>query len=477
MAFNSLDFSVFAVAFFILWPFFRGKDLSRWLFIILASFIFYGWWDWRFVPILISVGLAAFAAGLLMNRYPERKGWILAGSISATLGILVTFKFGAPILDNVNALLQSAGRAPVHLSPETLTLLTTLPVGISFFTFQSMSYAIDIYRGRISAVRSPSKYFAYISMFPHLMAGPIVRAVDLMPQLDRRPRTSEDQRYSGLKLILLGLFKKTVLADNLAPYVNHAFQSNLHDPSTLYWWIIITMFAYQIYFDFSGYTDIARGLARLMGYEFDINFNQPYQSKSVREFWTRWHISLTSWFMDYVYRPLAGNALWVSMGRSLFAVTVVFLLCGIWHGAGWHFLVWGALHAVYSVVERLSNWPLILARLPLGSTLSWLLTLVLVWIGWVFFRAQTWEDAMTILHHMFVFRLTGTLSIANEGLILIGGIFLWEVMKHLQLLKDAPAGISRTAAFKYLEPVGLASIAAASIFLRGKGSDFIYFQF
>ena len=218
-----------------------------------------------------------------------------------------------------------------------------------------MSYTIDVYRGRMKPVTNLFHFFAFLSMFPQLVAGPIVRARDLIPQLEKNRDTTEAERWDGLKLIVGGYFKKVVIADNLAPFVNTAFAAVPSPDSSLYWWLVIAAFAFQIFFDFAGYSDIARGLAKWMGYDFLVNFDHPYTSTSLREFWARWHISLSTWFRDYVYIPLGGSKKGESWGHVSMWMTMV--ISGLWHGAAFHFLVWGAVHALFLSIERITLWP------------------------------------------------------------------------------------------------------------------------
>src|ERR1041385_1993935 len=397
MLFNSLTFLVFGAVFFLLLPIVkRAHHNVRWGYFVIASLFFYGWWDWRYLFLLLISGLIDFAAGWWMYRFPSRRKLLLVVSLTANLGILFSFKYIGFFMNGLNWFLAKAGAGVVNI--EIPTFFALLPVGISFYTFQSMSYTIDVYRKQLTPTKNVLLFFSYLSLFPQLVAGPIVRARDFIPQLISNRKTTEVERWDGLKLILTGYFKKVVLADNIAPMVNNAFSNDLSNTSWTYWWIVMAGFAFQIYCDFSGYSDIARGLAKWMGFHFRINFNHPYLSASFREFWTRWHISLSTWFRDYVYIPLGGNRgpkwkahlnLWITM-----------LLSGLWHGAGLNFLCWGASHAFLMSTERIIPFTGSLRRSMIGKCVSVVIVFLLVTLAWTFFRASSFAEAMTVLGYM-----------------------------------------------------------------------------
>lgn len=354
--------------------------------------------------------------------------------------------------------------------PEFMVLL---PIGISFYTFQSMSYTIDVYRGRLRPTRDPFHFFAYLSLFPQLVAGPIVRASDLLPQLLENRRPTEAERWEGLRLIVHGYFKKVVIADNLAIAVNRGFMmAGIDEPSCLFWWTIVTMFAFQIYCDFSGYSDIARGLARWMGYSLQRNFDHPYIAASMREFWARWHISLSTWFRDYVYIPLGGSRCTPGQGDRNLAVTM--LLSGLWHGAAWRFVIWGAVHAVFLKVERVTDWPRRVLSIRGGRHLATILTLAQVWVGWVFFRAETMTDALVILKAMFTFS-GGSFPLSPVALTVLTVATLRELYFYFRL--DGAVFPASLRLRRVLQPVVLALMIVACVYLRGRGNEFIYFQF
>ncbi len=470
MLFNSFEFLVFAAVFFAVWYLLRRWRKWRWSFLIIASFFFYGWWDWRYIFLLAYTGIIDFTAGLAMERYPHRKKLILGVSLFGNVGSLAIFKYLGFATTSVNSILHLFG---IHHQFPVYNLI--LPVGISFYTFESLSYTIDVYKGLVKPTRDILQFFSFLSLFPHLVAGPVIRPYDLMPQLaaDRRP--TDEQKWDGLRLIAHGFFKKMVIADTLAPVVNSAFAASVPRESAVYWWMIVTMFAVQIYCDFSGYTDIARGLAKWMGYEFPLNFNHPYISGSIREFWGRWHISLSTWFRDYVYIPLGGSKKGNFAGHKNMWITMV--VSGLWHGAAWHFVIWGALHAFYLSIERLTRWPERLKAVRCGRALSTVILLVLVWVAWVFFRATTTEQAWRIVTLMFSFRDVGLSAIKGVGVPALAVTFI-TFCRELYLYKgwDA-ASIWQSRLTRSLEPVAVAVLFTACVYLRGPGNAFIYFQF
>ena len=312
-----------------------GRRRPQNVLLILASYAFYSWWDYLFCALMLASSVVDYAAGLGLARTTRpagRRAW-LGMSLAVNLGMLGFFKYFNFFADSLR---EAAAMVGVQLDPITLSVV--LPVGISFYTFQTLGYTIDVYRGRAQACRDAVDYFAYVSFFPQLVAGPIERATNLLGQFAKPRHLTRDHAVDGCRQILWGLTKKMLLADNLAPIVELAYQnpSGTSGPLLLFGTVC---FAFQIYCDFSGYTDIARGTARLFGFELMRNFACPYFSRNVGEFWRRWHISLSTWFRDYVYIPLGGNH--ARRGRRAFNVMVTFCLSGLWHGASWNFVVWG----------------------------------------------------------------------------------------------------------------------------------------
>ncbi len=470
MQFNSFAFFVFASIFFILWPLFKRRNNSRWLFLVIASFIFYGWWDWRFLFLILISGLIDYLVSLGIHYKPNHKKIFLITSLCGNLGMLFIFKYSSFVASNLELLLSQFN---LHISLESRIpeFCLILPVGISFYTFQSLSYTIDVYKGKLPPTHNPLHFFAYLAMFPQLVAGPIVRASDLLVQLETDHTVSIAQRWDGTRRIIYGFFKKVIIADNLAMTIEFGFDSQLHDHSS-YWWLIIIAFSIQIYCDFSGYSDIAIGLASWMGLRFQDNFNYPYLSRSLKEFWQRWHISLSSWFRDYVYISLGGNRDGVFLGHIRLWITM--LLCGLWHGAAWNFIAWGAVHAVFLSIERIFKITARIKPLMFGSAILWILTMTEVMVAWVFFRARNLNEALQILTNMFSF--TGPLM-PQSGRTSIVYICIFIVFE-LCVILNAGAILRGLPRIKYcIDIVFWALVAVFCIYFRGPDGQFIYFQF
>lgn len=471
MLFNSLIFILFGILFFSIFPIIKKQTNLRLAFITLASFFFYGWWDWRFLFLIIGSGLLDYFVGLLLIKYPDKRKVYLILSILGNVGSLMIFKYSGFVAENLDLLLNKVGiESCLKCNIPDFFLIT--PVGISFYTFQSMSYTLDVYKGKLSPTKNILQFFAYLSMFPQLVAGPIVRAKDLLPQLLNKVKISEQQRWDGLKLIVHGYFKKMVIADNLAPIVNQGFVGETMSQSTIYWWIIITAFAFQIYCDFSGYSDIARGLAKWMGLDFDLNFNHPYTSLSLREFWTKWHISLSTWFKDYVYIPLGGSK--KGKLRGMINMWITMIVSGFWHGASWTFIIWGWIHAFFLSLERIFDWPKYLRKNIITRFLLIVIIIIQVWVAWVFFRANGITQAVEIIRVMFSFNSFGNFTFSFNEVFFISIGILREIWIYHKLRKDMfyPRRFSRV-----VDVILLSVLIVACIFLRGQGSEFIYFQF
>ncbi len=477
MLFNSVAFFVFAALFFAVWPLVCRQRRPRLAAIALASLVFYGFWDPRYVLVLLGTGIADFSFGLAMERAPSRKRWLLGASLTLNLGALFAFKYSSFVAQTVDATLALLGKSS-HAQEHVPALLRVLPPGISFYTFQSMSYTIDVYTGRLKPTRSPLHFLAFISMFPQLVAGPIVRAKDLLPALETHTPPSPEARFSALSLIVFGYFKKVVIADHLAATVESVYGAP--GKSSLLYWLATLMFALQIYFDFSGYSDIARGLARLMGYEFPLNFAHPYTARSMRELWQRWHISLSTWFRDYVYLPLGG-----ARSHPLRNLWVTMLLSGLWHGASFTFLAWGAWHALWLSVERATRWPERAAASPVGRALAAPAVFMLTLIGWVFFRAGTLGNALTALRTMFtqipnVRDLALLPSYMPVFFLAVGVLTEALLVRATRRAANATAGeraLPVSGPATLLRPLGLALLIAICVYFRGPGTAFIYFQF
>ena len=375
MAFNSIAFALFYLAFFPLyWSVNRrASKNARNASVLLASYLFYGWWDWRFLGLIALSSATDFWIGLAMGRQhnPGHKKMLLLLSLAVNLGILGFFKYYNFFAESLQDLLGLFGW---QLDWPTLHII--LPVGISFYTFQTLSYTIDIYRGRLQPTRDPLSFFAFVAFFPQLVAGPIERAANLLPQFHARKAFQESEVVGGLRLVVWGMFKKVVIADNLGPIVD-ALYAGPESYGAIGVFIGALLFSFQIYCDFSGYSDIAIGVARTLGFRLSKNFETPYLAGSFREFWQRWHISLSTWFRDYVYIPLGGSR--VPPARWKANTLITFVVSGLWHGAAFTFILWGFLHGFALLAERRSGRE---ARLP-----SWLLFL-LVSLFWLPFRAE-----------------------------------------------------------------------------------------
>ena len=346
MLFNSIIFLTFIVIVFLVYPRLRLRQQN--LFLLVASYVFYGWWDWRFSILLLTSTVVDFwvGQGLQATESPKHRKYLLFISIAVNLGILGFFKYFNFFIESAATVLAAIG-----FDPHMPVLKVILPIGISFYTFRTLTYTIDIYRGKLSPTGSFVDYALFTSFFPQILAGPIERAANLLPQISAPRQVTRAKVLTGLNLILIGYFKKVAIADTLAPIVGKIFDT----PEAMSSGQLLTgMYAYtfQIYGDFSGYTDIARGIACILGFESMVNFNTPYLSRNITEFWRRWHISLSTWFRDYLYVPLGGNRL--GPARTYANLFITMLLCGLWHGAAWTFVLWGGLHGLCLMGHRMS---------------------------------------------------------------------------------------------------------------------------
>jgi len=372
-------------------------------YLLLVSYGFYAAWNPAYVLLLALVTAISYGSGIAIERAASpaaRKAWVSVSAL-AILGALFVFKYFNLFAQSGQALLAAVG---IHAEVPELRLL--LPVGISFYTFQSLGYTVDVYRGARPAERDLLRYALFVSFFPQILSGPINRSTQLLPQFVRAPYFDSERIVAGMQLMAWGFFKKLVIADRLGVYVDQVYD----DPTGvggLPIFIATVLYAFQVYCDFSGYTDIAIGTAQVLGYEMMLNFRQPYLAASTQEFWRRWHISLSTWFRDYVYISLGGNR--VSPVRRYVNLFIVFVLSGLWHGASWTFVIWGALHGLYLVIGTATRqvrerWAQRngLTRMPrLHYLLQLLVTFVLVDFAWIFFRAATFDDAIYIITHMF----------------------------------------------------------------------------
>ncbi len=412
MLFNSLAFGIFLPIVFILYWTIPHK--WRWLVLLVASYYFYMSWNPKYVLLILLTTAVSYACGILVEKEMTEGGSrsrakaYIAAALIVSLGVLFFFKYFNFMSESVCAVLSAVA---IPLNPITLKLI--LPVGISFYTFQSLSYVIDVYRGEVEAQKNFGKYALFISFFPQLVAGPIERTKNLMPQLFEDRPFDEEKAVLGLRLMLIGFIKKLVLSDAIGRYVDVVYD-DVHSYFGLTFIIATILFTFQIYCDFSGYSDIAIGTARLLNVDLMTNFKSPYLAKSIKEFWGRWHISLSTWFRDYVYIPLGGSR--VSKGRHIFNTVFTMLVSGLWHGANWTFVIWGGLHGVYQVIERLlKNGRLkkifdaapsynekgsltVKSRLYfIGQTI---VTFAMVSFAWIFFRADSMSDAIFVVTHL-----------------------------------------------------------------------------
>ncbi len=494
MLFNSIEYLFFLPIVFAVYWLLRNHLKLQNLFVVLASYVFYGWWNWRFLILIAFTSLCSYASGLLIHRTPytihrtlSPKFWMIT-NVVLNLGILAVFKYYDFFVTEFITMFFPESLQPSLLHSFTLKII--LPVGISFYTFQALSYSIDVYRGNIKPTKDIIAFFAFISFFPQLVAGPIERATNLLPQFLQKRKFSYEQGVDGMRQILWGLFKKIVVADNCALYVDHVWATyDTQSGSTLL--LAAVLFTFQIYGDFSGYSDIAIGTAKLFGIKLMRNFNNPYFSRDIAEFWRRWHISLTSWFRDYVYIPLGGSRPNVVYGvrctveskKKLIVarnVMIVFLICGLWHGANWTYLVWGLYNVLLFLPlilldksKRYKDVPLAWKQLP-----QMLLTFVLVTIGWIIFRAPSVTDAWDVVCNIcsgtlwsapYIFPMQEMLFMATGILVMIGVEWLQRNEAHGLVLNRMTSRLLRYAIYIVL---------ITMILWKGESGDaFIYFQF
>ena len=461
MRFNSIVFIEFLCIFFFGSSLIaRKRPVALW-YLVIASWIFYGYAAWWFVPVLVGTATVDWALARAMERVPERKKALLVISCVSNIGVLFGFKylgFFAQTMDGIFGLGLSVPKI-------------VLPIGISFYTFQSMSYVIDVYRGKIEPTKSWLEFLAVVSLFAHLVAGPIVRVSKILPQIQALKKPSPAEMWIGMDLICVGFFKKIVLADRLGGFSDLVYRDP--HPGGLAAVLATLAFAFQIYFDFSGYTDIARGLARWLGLDFGLNFNHPYSAIGMADFWSRWHISLTSWVRDYLYIPLGGNR--EGTAKMYRNIWICMILSGLWHGANWTFVVWGAIHAAFLMLERLTDWPKKLSKTPTGSMLGVALTFLMVCFGWVFFRSESVGQAFGVLRAMVSrpWSLTAETSTDLVALCILMGAIAFElktVAQRMCLLALRPLPLPALA-------IRNGVLLALCIVAPGSPRAFIYFQF
>lgn len=469
MLFNSLEYLIFLPLVFLVYWLLKSNYKNQNILLLIASYVFYGWWDYRFLSLIIFSSFLDYFVGLKIESTKgehNKKRWLLV-SLCSNLGLLGIFKYYNFFSESFSDLMLSVG-----WQVDSLTLNIILPVGISFYTFQTLSYSIDIYRNQIKASKDIVSFFTFVSLFPQLVAGPIERASNLIPQIENKRSLNLTLIKSGIFQIFIGLFRKVAIADNLGVYVDSVYANyEIHNSSTL---VVATVFyAFQIYFDFSGYSDIAIGSAKLFGFKFNRNFNLPYFSKTLTEFWRRWHMSLSFWLRDYLYISLGGNRKGIVITYRNLLLTM--LLGGLWHGSSWNFVIWGAIHGIFLSVEK---YTFSAFKIKTFNGFGYIYTFVVVLIAWVFFRAPDFTAASTIVGKMFSMDY-GSIFIGNInsfvnglGLLAMGILIDYKLFKSNIPLEDYGVrfGIIR-----------LSIIASVIIILLclfySTAENFIYFQF
>lgn len=486
MLFNSLEFVLFfptvALVYFLI------PHKARWAFLLIASYLFYMGWNAAYALLLLTSTFVTYLASILIDRASSQKMkrlWLWS-SILINLGILFTFKYFDFFFGSLYSVLDT-----LHISYTPIPYSLILPVGISFYTFQALGYSIDVYRGSVPVQRHFGKYALFVSFFPQLVAGPIERSKNLLPQFDEVHHFDYQNATSGLRLMAWGFFKKIVIADTVCTTVNTVY-NNLESFGGFAVFFATVLFAIQIFCDFSGYSDIARGCARVMGFRLMQNFDHPYFATSIKDFWRRWHISLSTWFKDYIYIPLGGNR--KGETRTCINLFITFLVSGLWHGANWTFVIWGALHGLFQIIGRFTQgvqkklcaW-IKLDKLPtLHTTLKMLVTFALVCFGWIFFRANSLADAWYAIRTIFSFEipsfddlfgiLKSMFGTRAELYRLLLTLPLFVVASFLdyryslrKLITERPFVIRYT--------VYILIVFYVLLFARAEMQDFIYFQF
>ncbi|WP_452221013.1 MBOAT family O-acyltransferase [Lacinutrix salivirga] len=472
MYFNSLEFAVFLPIVFVLyWFVFKNKLKLQNLLLLVASYVFYSFWDWRFLSLIILSTVVDFYIGKTLTKTTDtnKRKALLYSSIFLNIGLLGFFKYYNFFIDSFTSAFSFFGQ-PITIH----SLHIILPVGISFYTFQTLSYTIDVYRKKIEPTHNFINFATFVSFFPQLVAGPIERASHLLPQFSKTKQFIFEKGRDGMRQILWGLFKKVVIADQCAKYVDIIFANpESYSGSTLL--LGAVLFAFQIYGDFSGYSDIAIGTARLFGFNLKQNFAFPYFSKNIKEFWSRWHISLTTWFRDYLYIPLGGNR--KSKLFTLRNIFLVFLISGFWHGANWTFIFWGLLHALlfvpYYFWDKKTDLKTAITSNKITNLLKIVFTFLLVTLAWIFFRADTINNAFTYLLGLFNSSLFSFPELLPKYLFLILSFFIiveWLGKNKLYAIET----LSYKWYVRYPLYYGLAFLI---LLYSGNPQRFIYFQF
>jgi alginate O-acetyltransferase complex protein AlgI len=482
MLFNSFDFVVFfVIVFFIYYKSYDNLKLQNTL-LLVSSYVFYGWWDWRFLSLIFISSMSDYIIGKAIDENDNKKHRkrLLISSLFINLGILGFFKYYNFFTKSFTDFITLFG-----FEANPLLVNIVLPVGISFYTFQTMSYTIDIYRGKMKSNSNLLQFMTFVSFFPQLVAGPIERASHLLPQFSKKRKFDLYEFKEGIKQALWGLFKKIVIADNCAFYANQIFENSDSYPGSVLV-IGVILFAFQIYGDFSGYSDIAIGISRMMGIDLMQNFKSPYLAENIQDFWRRWHISLSTWFRDYVYIPLGGSKVDSSFRRSI-NIIITFTVSGFWHGANWTFIIWGALHSLFYFVQTSYSRQMQSVKIlpeKIVNVFSILITFTAVTFAWIFFRADSFSHAIN-----YISEITSSSILENPiGYLKLMGSSVKPFVIALSLIylslfemtnKDASYSFQ---VGHYKAPVRIliyCSLLLLLLFFRATGGsiDFIYFQF
>lgn len=475
MIFNSVAFLIFfPLVFFVYWFGLCKKRKLQNIFLLLASYIFYGWWDWRFLSLIIFSSLVDYFVGLRLSstESQDKRKLLLYLSLFCNLGMLGIFKYYNFFIDT---LIQVFSHIGINLHVTTLSII--LPVGISFYTFQTLSYTVDIYRRQLEPTKSLVDFLAFVSFFPQLVAGPIERAKHLLPQFANARIFDYQIAVDGTKQIIWGFFKKIVIADNLAASVDYIYSNHTSMSGSMLAYGTI-LFAFQIYSDFSGYSDIAIGLGKLLGFDLMNNFSMPYFSRNIIEFWRRWHISLSTWFRDYVYIPLGGSK--VTKGRQYLNSFITFLVSGLWHGANWTYVIWGGLHGFYYIfyailgVEKNPSETIFKKfTSKLKETILILTNFLLVSFAWIFFRSDNLDQAISIIAKIFSSSIYYPVSSQKAYLPIL---ILFILVEWLQRKKEHVLKLDQIPYYlRY--PIYIITVLFILVFMAGSDKSFIYFQF
>lgn len=469
MLFNSIDYLIFLPIVFILYWLLNKSFKNQNILLLVSSYVFYGWWDYRFLSLIVFSSLIDYLVGLKIEDSIENKNkkrWLIV-SLCSNLGLLGVFKYYNFFADSFASTMSTVG-----WEVNDLTLNIILPVGISFYTFQTLSYSIDVYRKEIKATRDIVSFFTFVSLFPQLVAGPIERASNLIPQIENRRNLNTVLLKTGFFQIFIGLFRKVAIADNLGVYVDSVYGNyDIHNSSTL---LVATIFyAFQIYFDFAGYSDIAIGSAKLFGFNFNRNFNFPYFSRTLTEFWRRWHMSLSFWLRDYLYISLGGNRKGIVITYRNLLLTM--LIGGLWHGSSWNFVIWGGIHGLFLSLEK---YIFSTFKIKSFNSFGYLYTFVVVIIAWIFFRAPDFHSASTILTEIFSFNY-GSLFIGDINSFINALLLLsMGVLVDLKVFRSHVSLEDYGVRFNILKLSVIISVIILILCLFYSSSEnFIYFQF